>query len=815
MMTRAYGFEGFVLRAATRELTHADGRRIALPARIFDCILHLIENRERAVGRDELVAVIWDRADIGDNVLAQLMARTRKILDDAGDRQRVVATVPGFGYRWIAPTVINDGGGSAGSRQALARPHDEDTRDARDASRSPMPPVPSTARISRATAFMGAALLVTLVAFLGVAILHHEHAAQTPSTAWLPASDLLAPTSSASPGHAVVVLPAVVDPTAGQEWLRLGIMALVSERLAAAGVPTVPSDNVVALARGLDSPVPEAAYPKITAAADASWLLQPRIERIGGQWRVALAVVYGSAPIKLLVAADNTQVLEAAGEAVDRLMAGMGTGQTMPGPVIDAELAMLLQQARSEQLAGKLDRARQLLTDARKRFADSAELDYQLALLDFSAGELDLAQQRLESLLSDASVEKDPVARARALNTLASVRYQRRDFADVERYSRQSITLLEGHPEGSRELGRAWGEQARAAGAQRQFDLSLADAAKARVLLAAVGDWLGVARMDLQTGIVLNASGRLRECVTMFERAADRFEQFHASWNEGVARTQLAVALLNMADPAAALVQEARLANLNARIDFPSMRAALKANRTDVLVSNGRLADAGQLLGDFLPTVIDKDDRLNLYFAHAVAARYASVTGNDTRAEAEATVALASIFDPEEDARDVASTHVLLARLQATHDLAAAIRTRDALAARTAADNRGNARLYVDLADAKIAEAQQSVESARAAYEAALSLAKATPIDLLRTADEYVPWLLVHDGQERAAEVIGLLADLSYRNFNAALLELRFYKATRQEAAAQAALDRAKSLAGERAVPVELRDGVFRVASKP
>ncbi|HVH36558.1 MAG TPA: winged helix-turn-helix domain-containing protein, partial [Tahibacter sp.] len=103
-----YEFAGFRLLVATRELRRPDGSTTLMPARIFDCVLYLIEHRARAIGRDELIAAVWNQPEVGDNVLAQLLARTRKLLNDDGGEQRVIRTVPGFGYHWVAATQVNE-----------------------------------------------------------------------------------------------------------------------------------------------------------------------------------------------------------------------------------------------------------------------------------------------------------------------------------------------------------------------------------------------------------------------------------------------------------------------------------------------------------------------------------------------------------------------------------------------------------------------------------------------------------------------------------------------------------------------------------
>ena len=98
---RRYHFATFTLDAQARTLARA-GEPVALPAKAFDCIVYLIENRHRAVGRDELIAAVWGKVDIGDNVLGQTILLARKALDDSGRGQQFIRTVMRFGYQWVA-----------------------------------------------------------------------------------------------------------------------------------------------------------------------------------------------------------------------------------------------------------------------------------------------------------------------------------------------------------------------------------------------------------------------------------------------------------------------------------------------------------------------------------------------------------------------------------------------------------------------------------------------------------------------------------------------------------------------------------------
>src|SRR6478752_6855208 len=100
MGTRHYRFGRFRLNPQARELF--DGAlRVNLPLSTIDSLIHLIEHRDRPVGRDELAAAVWGRVDVSEVSLSHAIMRLRKLLGDNGNDQRVIRTVPRLGYRWV------------------------------------------------------------------------------------------------------------------------------------------------------------------------------------------------------------------------------------------------------------------------------------------------------------------------------------------------------------------------------------------------------------------------------------------------------------------------------------------------------------------------------------------------------------------------------------------------------------------------------------------------------------------------------------------------------------------------------------------
>src|SRR5215475_9658085 len=96
-MAQAFHFGDFRIVPATRELWRGEAP-VAVPPRAFDCLVYLIEHRERAVGRDELIAAVWGRADVSEALLNHTILKIRRALGSGGSEW--IRTVPRFGYRW-------------------------------------------------------------------------------------------------------------------------------------------------------------------------------------------------------------------------------------------------------------------------------------------------------------------------------------------------------------------------------------------------------------------------------------------------------------------------------------------------------------------------------------------------------------------------------------------------------------------------------------------------------------------------------------------------------------------------------------------
>jgi DNA-binding winged helix-turn-helix (wHTH) protein/class 3 adenylate cyclase/tetratricopeptide (TPR) repeat protein len=101
-MSMLFHFGDFTLDAEAYELRR-QGERIALEPKGVQVLHYLIQQRDRVVPHDELFAQCWPGTFVSDWALTRCLARIRKALGDGRDGTRMITTVRGQGYRFVAP----------------------------------------------------------------------------------------------------------------------------------------------------------------------------------------------------------------------------------------------------------------------------------------------------------------------------------------------------------------------------------------------------------------------------------------------------------------------------------------------------------------------------------------------------------------------------------------------------------------------------------------------------------------------------------------------------------------------------------------
>lgn len=792
MARLVHRFAEYSIDAVAREFRRA-GQLVELPPQVFDCLAYLIERHDRAVGRDELVAAVWGRSEVSDTLLGQTILRIRRELGDDGKDPHVLRTIPRFGYRWVAPveTSVAAAAPEPVAGEVARSPSAGTQTIANDVIAAPvdraMPPVRrASSQHSRAWVFSAMAALMALS--LAGAWLLARHAGRSDA-----GNDTAAtPQTQESAG----VMPAAVDPGAESSWMRLGVMDMVATRLRSSGVPTTPSESIIALLNA-----PAAAHGgSVRDIAGFRLTVSPRASRRGDAWQVALDADDGAR--HYAVEARSRDITEAARAATDRLLVAMGRQPPNTGGDASGD-AEALKRIDAAILADDPATALALIAQAPAAQQTSADLQLRLAKIDFRGGRLDAARARLEPLLAGATAQTAPVLRGSILNGLGAIAIRSDHPQQAEQVFGEAIALLVGQHDPA-QLGQAYLGRAGAAAELRHFESASSNYALARIAFRQANDALALLRVDANQGFVDLDQGRPAQALPQLAAAGDGFVRWGAL-NEAVFAYigQIACRLAEL-DPAGALQAADAAAAIAQRIDNPSTRDSLAIARAKALAAVGRLREARDLLDRVRSADPSPDDAT----AAAAASPLAQIELDDDHASLALDLAAHAVATLRESAyanlrADAWSTQIrALVRLQNKSDANAQAL---AFADWAASVDHRRANVLARIAKADTSWRFGSGEQWRAEFDGAGALARegGVPADIARVAAAYATALISAGDVDAAAVEVGRVSRWAERDFGCAVLEARLYAALGRDEARQTALARARSLAGERPIPPE------------
>jgi DNA-binding winged helix-turn-helix (wHTH) protein/tetratricopeptide (TPR) repeat protein len=788
-----YHFGDCRVDPAAREL-HRNGTLLALSPKVFDCLVYLIEHRDRAVGRDELIAAVWGKADVSDTLLGQTLLKARRAVGDDGNEQNAIRTIPRFGYRWVreldaataaavesSGTVADDPAADPATMAAPPTPSETQSRAAARTPRSWRLPV----------VFAGSFALL-----LALAAIAWQRARNGPGETTGVAID------------ALVVLPASVESGGEWAWLRLGLMDLIASRLRQAGQTVAPSDTVVAAWRAASKDAAPGTDPaaRISALTGARRVVVPRVSRSADDWQVEMELRDGNGTPQR-VRSRGQDPIETARAASDRLLFLLGA--TPPARHSDTSLSLdeLDQRVQAALLGDDFIAARGMIESAPAALRESATMRVRLAQVDYRVGRLSAVRSNLEEVLRRVSAQDDPILRARALHMLGAITVREDRSADAIPIFGEVIRLTESaHEPGV--LGQAYTGLAAALINLARYDEAADALAHARIALALANDLLALARVDANEGILDNNRGRHAEALPILQRAAVRFRQFGALNDLAMTLTAQMKAELGLLDAKAALATGESLLPQRSLVANPRSRGNFDLQRANALAANGRLREARALIGELVrDPALANEAELPGYIATADA-RLQLAAGEASAAAESARRATASLPTTDE-AHVRAQAWLLLVRaLRATGQAEAAREqaTQFAEWSKTRNDMPGVS-LFAELAAAEQARSEHRDGDADAAFAEALADAErwGVPRDIVIVAASYGDSLLADDQADRASVVIGRVARWAEQDFDCAILQARLYAALGQSDAAHAAEARARLLAGERTLAPSIR----------
>lgn len=101
--TYIYEFGDFRVDPGRRLLLGRNGRPLPLTPKAFDTLLYLVQNADAVLGKETLLSAIWVDTAVEENNLTQCISALRRVLGEKRAEHRYIVTVPGRGYRFVAP----------------------------------------------------------------------------------------------------------------------------------------------------------------------------------------------------------------------------------------------------------------------------------------------------------------------------------------------------------------------------------------------------------------------------------------------------------------------------------------------------------------------------------------------------------------------------------------------------------------------------------------------------------------------------------------------------------------------------------------
>jgi len=88
-----------------RELRRGE-EPVAVEPQVFDLLIYLVQNRDRVVSKDDLIASVWGGRVVSDSTLTSRINAARKAVGDSGSEQKLIRTIARKGLRFVGDVHI-------------------------------------------------------------------------------------------------------------------------------------------------------------------------------------------------------------------------------------------------------------------------------------------------------------------------------------------------------------------------------------------------------------------------------------------------------------------------------------------------------------------------------------------------------------------------------------------------------------------------------------------------------------------------------------------------------------------------------------
>jgi TolB-like protein len=104
-----FHFADHLLDTDRREL-HRGSEAVAVEPQVFDLLVYLVQNRDRVVSKDDVIASVWSGRIVSDSTLTSRINAVRKAVGDNGEAQRLIRTIARKGFRFVGEVRVAPAG---------------------------------------------------------------------------------------------------------------------------------------------------------------------------------------------------------------------------------------------------------------------------------------------------------------------------------------------------------------------------------------------------------------------------------------------------------------------------------------------------------------------------------------------------------------------------------------------------------------------------------------------------------------------------------------------------------------------------------
>lgn len=782
-----YHFGSYSIDIPARQLWRVD-QLLSVSAVMFDLIAYLLQHRERAVGRDELISAVWGSAEVSDSVFAKTLFKCRRVLGDSGDEQCVIRTVPRFGFHWIAPV-------------RLEFPDDE----APAALASVSAPGRSDRSHDSGILFHGWRALALLAVVFPLLL---SGSSQPYSDFTKTIDGWASPESIPANAGQMAVLPVHVEAEPEDAWLRFGVMDMIAGRLREAGAHVVTSEMVVRL-MAEDGSIDTATLQSVTGAQR---LVTVSLRRADGDWTLSLSLD-GDAAIRHSLAVQNADPLMAGKHAADALLARLGL-VPRDDPIAlaeDPDLTRVLQRIQAALLIGNVAEARRWWTALSDEQQQLPESRLRRGFIEYRAGDIETAYQSFSALAGDLDrIEPGGDAfHGRVLAALARSATILNKTSEAEAAINHAIELFETSGN-SLDLGRAYIGRASLLASQGRYLEGSGDISRARATLHSSGDAYQLAMVDYLDVLFQGRIARTLEVPAALDSLAERFEHMGALVESAHLLSNRVLIEVNLLRCHDALHSSDRAYALLDQVQNSRTRHIVQYARAIALYCTGQTTDADILLSRLDSEIPAAHQDELLAMLRSQRAEIERVSGRPGNARLLAQWVRDHALVPDYAPVRAAGWYELVRADLESGVVAQALDESEALLRWAETSGEPAAEVYAYLALARSVAANGSDNEAQAWYERAWRKIEDTglPVERVLVADAYGQALLDAGDADRAIEVIGKVGRFAEQDYHAALLQARLHHFLGDQDAWRRALKHARSLAGERRIPPDLEQAI-------